>query len=126
MTKFSIMAAIGLAVSIFGGAAAAQDSDGCYEASECATSELEWSGSTLIARVRNGCSEGIYVRLCILKDDGREDCGASHVAGGRTESFHTYNAHTSGQVNYRWVGSMFGSKDWVCSGKVSGWHDPMF
>lgn len=104
----------------------AQDSDGCFDASGCITSTSKWSGSTLVTTIHNSCGNGVYVRVCTRRNKGNPDCGASHVNARGKYTFTGYNAHSSGDVRYTWIGSKYASKDWVCSGKVDGFNDSLF
>ncbi|QIE46599.1 hypothetical protein G5B38_14300 [Pseudohalocynthiibacter aestuariivivens] len=120
----TLSAAVFLALTALPGHA--QDSDGCYNASGCVSSSSKWSGNKLITTIHNKCAGGIYIKVCTRRTKGKPDCGASHVNGRSKYTFSGYNAHSSGDARYTWVGSMRSSKDWVCTGKVSGWHDSLF
>lgn len=122
-STLALVATLGLPVAA---PVAAQDADGCYDASGCLSATSKWSGSTLNTKVTNNCNGGVYVRVCTRRAQGKPDCGASHIGGNRSYGFSGYNAHSSGDVRWTWVGSMRSSKDWVCSGKVNGFNDPMF
>jgi hypothetical protein len=59
--------------------------------------------------------------MCNDKKNGTKDCGSTGLKGGKTTKWSTYNA--TGEYNWKFVGVVKSSKDWVCAGKVSGWHD---
>lgn len=107
--------------------ATAADEDGCYDApNSCLSVSPQWTSSgNLKLNMTNNCSAGIYAKWCVLEADGGDSCGASHISRGRTYSSTTYNPDDSGRHAWRFVGSEQASKDWVCSGKVSGWQDDL-
>ncbi|MGB2246828.1 MAG: hypothetical protein ACPH3N_04120 [Alcanivorax sediminis] len=106
------------------------DSDTCWDGlsntgSPCmVVADTKWSTHTqgkFIVTYRNVCSQRIYARFCNERNSGSADCGASGILPGSTKGWSTYKAN--GRYSYNWVGVTKPSKDWVCSGKVSGWND---
>lgn len=106
------------------------DEDSCWDGrtsggGDCVVvDDASWSQYTdgqFKVRYKNICDHRVYVRYCNGRENGSEDCGATGIGAGRTSSWSTYNA--SGEYSYNWIGVERGSMDWVCSGKVSGWHD---
>lgn len=86
--------------------------------------DTEWSQYSqdkFIVTYRNTCDHRIYARFCNNRNGGSPECGASGISAGNTKKWATNNA--SGRYSYKWVGVTQGSKDWVCSGKVSGWNN---
>ena len=81
----------------------------------------EYSKNRFIVKYKNICNHRIYARFCNERNNGSEDCGASGISPGRTHGWATGNAN--GRYSYNWIGVGKGSKDWVCAGKVEGWHD---
>ena len=126
---------IGIAILLASQFAAADyysslDDDTCWDArnsggARCMvvhnTKWSQYSKGNFIVTYRNSCNNRIYARFCNERKDGSEDCGASGSGAGKTKSWSTSNAN--GRYSYRSIGVERGSKDWVCSGKVSGWHD---
>ena len=81
----------------------------------------------VISRGTNNCGGRVYARFCNeapgLSADG--DCGAGGIRDGGTKSWATSKGHEpTGRTHWQWVGSTNWIKDWVCTGKVEGWHDP--
>lgn len=114
------------AVFLISSPAVSQDSDGCYAPTQdCVTITSEWKNNDFYARFKNSCQGRIYMRFCNEQEGGREDCGASGVDQGERKTWRTGDKAT-GRTSARWLGSQNGSKDWVCSSKVSGWKDDMF
>lgn len=105
----------------------AQDADGCWSGEtiygqSCLVQEsARWDGTKLIVVYRNQCERRLYGRFCNQYTDGTWNCGASGVAGGATKTWYTYNAN--GHSSAIATGSINGTSDWVCAGKVSNWHD---
>ncbi|MEQ3637488.1 hypothetical protein [Alcanivorax sp.] len=106
------------------------DDDTCWDARNSGggpcmvvhnTKWSQYSKGNFIVTYRNSCNNRIYARFCNERKDGSEDCGASGIGAGKTKSWSTSNAN--GRYSYRSIGVERGSKDWVCSGKVSDWHD---
>jgi|TARA_R110002073_G_scaffold84612_8_gene202030 hypothetical protein len=105
------------------------DEDTCWDAKSpsggsCISATSRWSEHTkgkVIAEYTNNCDHRIYLRMCNGRNSGSDDCGASGVAPHSTKSWSTSNA--TGNYSYNAIGVTQGSKDWVCSGKVSNWHD---
>lgn len=101
----------------------APDTDGCWvpiRKPACVVVEqTKWSGTEFIIRYRNNCPGGVYMGFCNARKDGTTDCGADHVAAGKSTSWWTYNA--TGDYAYKYTGSNKASSDWVCAGK-----DPVF
>lgn len=101
------------------------DEDGCWDApSHCITASARWSKHNegkLISEFTNTCRHRLYIRFCNEKNNGSEDCGSSGLKPGKTKKWGTNKA--TGEYSWRHIGSVTPSKDWVCSGKVRGWHD---
>ncbi|MET4102315.1 hypothetical protein ABIE58_001745 [Roseovarius sp. MBR-78] len=117
---------VALAVSVLTTPAVAQDSDGCFAtANKCVSITSKWKDGAFISYFTNNCSGRVYARYCNEREAGRHDCGATGIRQGKRHSWRT-GSDATGRVNIYWVGSLHSSKDWVCSGKVEGWRDPMF
>ncbi|MEI4194831.1 hypothetical protein [Roseovarius sp. E0-M6] len=115
-----------LAVSLVAPPAMAQDSDGCFNtASKCISVTSKWKNDEFISYFTNNCQGRVYAKFCNQRENRSADCGASGIGEGRRHSWRTYSDAT-GRTRVRWVGSVKSSKDWVCGGKVPGWHDPLF
>jgi len=103
------------------------DRDGCWDAltfsgANClVVHDVYWRDTKLIVKYRNQCDYRIYTRFCNERRSGSEDCGASGIGPGSIKTWSTYEAN--GRYNFISVGSDIGSKDWVCSGKISNWSD---
>ena len=101
------------------------DEDSCWNPPKwCLESSSRWSKydkGKLIVTYHNVCQHRMYLRMCNTRVDGSEDCGASGISAGKKKNWSTYKS--DGKYTYKWVGSIKGSKDWVCAGKVSGWND---
>lgn len=100
------------------------DDRGCWDGrtdygGECISETSEWQGERLRVRYTNNCNHRVYMKFCNERNSGSWDCGASGVGAGRTHTWSTNNA--SGNYRYIWIGSVNGSKDWVCNDDVSGW-----
>lgn len=53
------------------------------------------------------------------------DYGATEFRAGRTTYWSTgEGVAPTGSTSWEWIGSNKSGSDWVCSGKVDGWHDP--
>ena len=101
------------------------DEDSCWNPPKwCLKSSFRWSKydkGKLIVTYHNVCQHHMYLRMCNTRIDGSEDCGASSISAGKKKNWSTYKF--DGKYTYKWVGSIKGSKDWVCAGKVLGWSD---
>ncbi|MCK0154765.1 hypothetical protein MWU49_13680 [Alcanivorax sp. S6407] len=106
------------------------DSDTCWDGrtptgGPCmVVADSKWSTYTegkFIVTYKNVCNHRIYARFCNERNSGSDDCGASGIAPGNTKGWSTYKAN--GRYSYNWTGVTKASKDWVCSGKIDGWHD---
>lgn len=128
-TGRSLLAAA-IATLAFHGHASAQNADrnGCYNpARQCVRGEVQWleGGRLLSARMTNNCPGRIYIRFCNLRRNGTQDCGADGLAPGRTKVWSTYNAVRPARSGYRYTGSLKGGSDFICAGKVPGWHSAL-
>lgn len=104
------------------------DEDGCFAtADNCVTGRTEWgtgmNSDRYYLRLTNNCSARVYVRACMRMANGSPRCGAFGINPGETHNFNWNNAHESGDVTWTWIGSVRGSSDWVCAGKVPGWSE---
>ena len=71
----------------------------------------------------NLCEARVYVKACILKYDAKygPSCGSFGVLKGKRGFWDAYNAPRD--HSFKVVGSVKGGNDWVCAGKIEGWHD---
>jgi len=103
--------------------AASVDKDGCFKTPRnCVAMSSKWKKKRFISYYTNNCGARIYIRFCNKRAGKTPDCGASGLKAGKRKAWHTSRNATS-QYYANWVGSVKGSKDWVCSGKVRGWKD---
>ena len=110
------------------GGGAASDEDGCWETpNNCVSVTTEWTnGGDFRTRATNNCGGRIYMRFCHQAPGlgSGSDCGQGGVRNGQTESWQTSSgSNPTGSSHYQWIGSENPASDWVCSGKVEGWHD---
>ncbi len=109
--------------------AAAQDEDGYYNTSnDCVGFYAQWESEDVFeSQFTNYCEDRIYIRFRNETYDG-EDCSADGLSYGETKYWDAWipNSGATGQYAAWWVGSLDSGKDWVRSGKVSGWRDDMF
>lgn len=100
------------------------DKDSCWRPpSWCVKVEkTRWRGDNFRVTYRNVCQHRVYIRYCNQYKTGKWSCGATGIGGGRASGWDTYKAN--GRYQYRFIGVLKGSKDWVCAGKVRNWHEP--
>ncbi|MDD8058465.1 MULTISPECIES: hypothetical protein [Shewanella] len=84
------------------------------DAQHCVLLDDSWGNScgspdSLQIKVKNGCSQTIYVKMCIEKKDGKWSCGSdSSLAPGRTNTgFYTCHATS----RYKWSACTGGYKE---------------
>ena len=123
----ALILALVLAFAVTAGPAQAQnvDNDGCYGAGQCVQMSGEWNGDAFTSRYTNNCPQRIYIRFCNYRDtysSDYDDCGADGLSPGHTKNWTTYGGKATGYYEAEWVGSLYGGKDWVCAGRVSGWN----
>lgn len=125
--KFPTLLALSCCMALPAAQAVAADSDGCYFQPRT-TGDARWSkyeADQLTVTVSNHESSGVYVKVCIKRKSGSDDCGTGWVRGGGSFKHWTYNAHPTGSYGWNSVGSKNRDASWVCSGKVNGWHSDM-
>jgi len=69
----------------------------------------------------NRCGHRMYIKFCNERTDKSWDCGASGIGPNKTHSWSTYNA--TGRHTVTAVGSVKGSSDWTCAGKITDWNN---
>ncbi|WP_372887019.1 hypothetical protein [Shimia sp.] len=125
--KFLTLLALSISLALPAAQAVAADSDGCYFQPRT-TGDARWSkydDDKLIVTITNRENSGVYVKVCIKRKSGSDDCGASWIRAGKSETFSAYDAHSTGSYGWYSVGSQNRDASWVCSGKTNGWHTDM-
>lgn len=103
---------------------AQEKADGCYTPNNsCIRNESGWKDGKFFVRLRNECGGRIYLKYCVSNNKGGKSCEASGVQPGKRQVSPMYQAAENTSVSWIYTGSKRGVKDWVCSGKVSSWHD---
>ena len=98
------------------------DEDGCWDPPpDCLAINTEWQGERFWSFGTNNCGGRVYAKFCNERNKNGDDCGAAGIPAEGGVSWASFDA--TGNTAWQWVGSNNGAKDWVCSGKVDGWHD---
>ena len=118
--KKCVLAFLGVMVGTGSYPAFSADQDGCWTGRHSSGPCLEYStyekdGKTYF-EFSNVCEDRLYISWKAGKSGG-----ADSLRGGKTKT--TYEYVTGGRVSVKAIGSNKPSNDWVCAGKVSGWHD---
>ncbi len=122
VSKFLVIVAVLLSANQSVQAASA-DKDGCFKPrKQCVATTSKWKKKQFISYYTNNCGARIYIRFCNKRAGKSPDCGASGLKAGKRKSWVT-SRNATGRFYANWTGSLKGSKDWVCSGKVRGWKN---